>query len=292
MPALSFVVATAVRDLRRTGVAGLGGILVVALAVGIGGGTVVGLEQLSRLTAAWRAELRVVALLREPADGPGPEALVAAVRGLPGVGAVRYLSTEEALADLRRHLGPAGDGLDRLPTNPVPARVEVTPAPGLRAAGLRGLVEALARVPGVEGVQAAVGWVGEAERVERAVHVGGLGLAGLLGLVGALVIAGATSLARVRRADETAVLRLAGVSETRLWAPLLLQGLAQGAAGAALGLGLLLLASEAGTAWAGAWLRGGLGLGPLPVPGSTLGAALFWAGLAAGLVGSLGAGRP
>lgn len=293
MRALSFVVAQAIRDLRRTGVAGVGGILLVALAVLVGGGTIGGLEGLSRVTAAWRAELRIVALIRvEATDGSGSDALLGAVRTLPGVGAVHYLSTEAALAELRRHLGPAGNGLDRLPTNPVPARVEVTPLPGLRAVGLRALIDALGRVPGVDEVQAAVGWVGEAERIERVLRVAGLGLAGVLGLTATLVIAGATTLARRRRADETVVLRLAGVSEARLWTPLWLQGLAQGGAGAALGVSLLVLASEAGADWLTTGLRVGIGLAPLPVPSGSLAAALLGAGLVTGLLGSLGAGRP
>ena len=33
-----------------------------------------------------------------------------------------------ALAELQRLLGPRGDGLDHLPSNPLPARIEMTPA--------------------------------------------------------------------------------------------------------------------------------------------------------------------
>jgi cell division transport system permease protein len=264
----------------------------VALAVLVGGGTVGGLRALGQLTATWRAELRIVALLvHGSAEAADPDALQAAVGALPGVTAVRYRSTDEALADLRRHLGPAGNGLDRLPTNPVPARLEVTPAAELRALALASLVAALARVPGVEEVQAAVGWVGEVERLERALRIGGFALAGLLALAGVLVVAGATSLARHRRADESAVLRLAGVAEARLWTPLLLQSLVQGAAGAALGVAGLLLASDAGPTWITAGLQVGLGMAPLPAPSGLLAAALLGSGLAVGLIGGLGGGR-
>ena len=296
MARLSFVLAAAFRDLRRTGAAGAGGVLLIALAVLVIGGTLGGREALGRLTGAWRAELRIVAVLREDgAASDGGARLLPGVRALPGVGAVRYVSSREALAELRRYLGTLGmngDGLDRLPVNPVPARLLVTPAPGASAAALRGLTEALGRLPGVEEVQAAVGWVEPVERVERALTRGGLALGGLLGLAALVVIAGASALARQRRADETAILRLAGASETSLWSPLLLQAAVQGGAGAALGWSALILLSEAGAPWIGGWLRASLGLAALPVPAWPLTAALLGGGVAGGLVGGLAAGRP
>ncbi|MGH7320318.1 MAG: cell division protein FtsX, partial [Candidatus Rokuibacteriota bacterium] len=278
MPMPSFVLGTALRDLRRTGVLGIVGILLSALAVLIAGGVAVGLDALSRLTATWQTELRVVAILREESTTTAAkDELMTTVRALPGTGPVRYVSAAEALADLRRYLGPSEAGLDRLPVNPVPARLEVTPTGRLRAAGLRALIVSLGRVPGVEDVQAAVGWVAETERLERALRLGGFGLAGVIGVLAILVIAGGTVVARQRRADETAVLRVAGVPEGRLWMPLLLQALAQGGAGAALGVSALLLASGGGVPALAAWLRTDLGLTPLPVPSWSLGAGLFGA---------------
>ncbi len=272
---------------------GIVGILLSALSVLIAGGVALGLDALSRLTATWQTELRIVAILREePTTTAAKDGLMTTVRTLPGAGPVRYVSAAEALADLRRYLGPLEMGLDRLPVNPVPARIEVTPAARLSAAGLHALIASVRRAPGVEDVQAAVGWVAETERLEGALRVGGLGLAGVIGVLAILVIAGGTVVARQRRVDETAVLRLAGVPEARLWMPLLLQALAQGGAGAALGLSVLLLASGESTPWLAAWLRADLGLPPLPVPSWPLGAGLFGAGVTVGLVGGLGAGRP
>jgi cell division transport system permease protein len=289
----SFVLAAALRDLRRTGAAGVAGILLTALASLMAGGTAMGLEALGRLMASWRSDLRIVVLLgAEASRGSGSAAVLAGAHGLAGVHAVRHRSADEALGELRQALGGAANGLDRLPTNPLPARIEVTPSPGLRAAALRDLVDALGRLPGVDEVQAAIGWVREAERIERALRVGGIALAGLLAVTGALSIAGATHLARHRRADETAVLRLGGVPEGRLRLPLVVQGLAQGGAGAALGASVLLLTSEAGPTWVTAGLRAGLALAPLPMPGWPLAGGLLLGGLVIGLVGSLGAGRP
>jgi cell division protein FtsX len=291
----SFVLAAAFRDLRRTGAAGAAGVLLTALAILVVGGTLTGREALGRLTGAWRAELRIVAVLREDGAAGGGARLLPGVRALPGVGAVRYVGSREALGELRRYLETLGmnaDGLDRLPVNPVPARLLVIPAPGTSAAALRGLTEALGRLPGVAEVQAAVGWVEPVERVERGLTRGGLALGGLLGLAAVLAIAGASALARQRRVEETAILRLAGVPETALWSPLLLQAAVQGGAGAALGWSVLVLISEAGAPWTEGWLRATLGLVALPVSAWPLTAALLGGGVIAGLVGGLAAGRP
>jgi cell division protein FtsX len=296
MARVSFVLAAALRDLRHSGAAGAGAVLLTALAVLVVGGTLAGREALGRLTRAWRAELRIVAVLRD--EGPradGAQALLAGVRGLPGVGGVRYVSSPEALAELSSYLARLGidtDGLGRLSVNPVPARLVVTPAPGTGAASLRALTETLGRLPGVETVQAAVGWVEPVERLERGLTRGGFALGGLLGLAAVVTLGGASVLARQRRVDETAILRLAGTPETLLRAPLLLQSAVQGAAGAALGWSALVLLSEAAAPWTAGWLRSALGLGPLPAPGWPLTGALLAGGVAGGLLGGLGAGRP
>ena len=296
MARLSFVLGGAVRDLRRSGAAGAAAVLLVALAVVALGATLLGRAALARLTGTWRAELRIVAVLRE--DGVranGAPSVIPAAQGLPGVGTVRYVSRADALAELKQHLASLGvgaDGLERLPLNPVPARLVIVPAPGLGAAGLRGLVDALGRLPAIEEVQAPIGWVEPAERVERGLTRVGLGLGALLGLAALLVIAAAAALARQRRADETAILRLAGASELTLRAPLVLQAILQGASGAALGVSVLVLVSETAAPWTGDWLRASLGLAALPVPGWHLVAALAGGGAAAGLAGGLAGGRP
>jgi cell division transport system permease protein len=293
LPPVSFLAATALRDLRRTGGLGLCGVALSALTALAAGGIALGLDALGRLATAWQAEIRVVAILR-PNGTPagGPEALVPVVRALPGAGRVRFVPAADALAELSRYLGSVEAGLDRLAINPVPPRLEITPAAGLAAALLRELVEALRRVPGVDEVEAAIDWVGELERVQGALRAGGLILAGALSVTAVLVIRGATVLAGLRRVDETAVLRLAGVSEARLRAPLLAQAVAQGTLGAALGLAALWLASEGGSPWVASWLRAAFGLGPLPLPSPELGSALVGTGLGAGLVGGIAAGRP
>src|SRR5262249_2597848 len=171
--------------------------------------------------------------------------------------------------------------------NPLPARVEVTPAMTMSADDLRLLREALDQVPGVTEVQAAFGWVEPLERLRRGLRLGGLGLAATLGLAALATTAGATAAARRAGAEETSILRLAGVHEFRLAAPIMLQAVALTSVGSILGLSVLLLASEPGAPWTGGWLRAVLGLDPLPLLPPPWLVTLTGAGGALGLIGAL-----
>ena len=253
----------------------------------LGGDLALGLSD-----AAWRADLRIVVVLRDAGARPeGPDGIATRARAVPGVADVRYVGPAVALAELRRLLGPRGEGLDRLPSNPLPPRLEITPQPTLAAGELEGLVEALDRLPGVMEVQAAFGWVEPLERLRRGLLLGGLGLAVTLGLAALAAAAAATVAARRVGAVEVGILRLAGVSTLRLAAPPVLQAILLSTVGALLGLAFLLLASEPGAPWTGGWLRAVLGLDPLPLlPVSWL-ATLTGLGAALGLAGGLAASR-
>jgi cell division protein FtsX len=267
-------------------------VLLSALAVLIAGLTLAADLALAGAEAGWRASLRLVVVLRDAGPRPeGADGIAARARALPGVAAVRYVAPDVALAELRQLLGARGDGLDRLPSNPLPARLEVTPAATLEASGLDALAAALDRLPGVTEVQAARGWVEPLERLRRGVRLGGLGLAAGLGLLALAAAAGATVTARRAASEETSVLRLVGVPARRLVAPLVLQAVGLAGFGALLGLGLLLLASEPGAPWTETWLRSALGLDPLPLLPSRWLVGLTSAGAALGLVGALAAGR-
>jgi cell division protein FtsX len=280
------------RACRRGGASAAATVLLAALAVLVAGGTLAGDLALALSEAAWRADLRIVAVLRDGSARPeAPDGIVARVRALPGVTEVRYVGPAVALAELRRLLGPRGDGLDRLPSNPLPPRLEITPAAPLGAQELRLLGEALDQVPGVTEVQAAFGWVEPLERLRRGLRLGGLALAALLGVAALGAVAAATTAARRAGAKEVSILRLAGVPAFRLGAPLVLQAITLATVGSLLGLGALLLASEPGSPWVGGWLRTVLGLDPLPLlPFASL-AMLTGGGMAVGLVGALAAGR-
>lgn len=288
----SYLVEATLRACRRGGATAALAVLLSALAVLVTGVTLAGDLALGISEAAWRAELRVVAVLRDAGLRPeAPDGIVARARALPGVAEVRYVGSAVALAELRRLLGSRGEGLDRLPSNPLPPRLEVTPASAMGAADLQTLVEALDRLPGVTEVQAAHGWVEPFERLRRGLRLAGFALAAALGLAVLGATTGTTAVARRASAEEVSILRQAGVPEFHLTVPLVLQALGLATLGSLLGLGVLVLASEPGAPWVGSWLRAVLGLDPLPLLPPPWLATLAGGGATLGLVGALAAGR-
>jgi cell division protein FtsX len=260
------------------------------LAVLLAGSTLAGDLALARSEATWRADLRLMVVLRDAGPRSG-DSVVARTRAVPGVAVVRYVAPDAALVELRRLLGPRGDGLERLPSNPLPPRLEVTPAATVSASELHALVEALDRLPGVSEVQTAHGWVEPLERARRGLRLGGLALAAVVGLAALGAAAGTTSAVRRAAAEEVRILRLAGVPEARLAAPLVLPAIGLALLGALAGLGILLLISEGGASWAASWIRTTLGPDPLPLLPSRWLLGLAGAGTALGLGGALAAGR-
>src|SRR5262249_24082201 len=69
----------------------------------------------------------------------------------------------------------------------------------------------------------------------------GLGVGAVLGVAAILTVTTATALVLHARRHETEIMRLVGASEVTIRLPLLLQGMMQGLAGAALALGALVL---------------------------------------------------
>jgi cell division protein FtsX len=288
---ISYVLGATLRGCRRGGATAGAVVLLSALATLVGGGTLAGDLALARAEATWRGTLRLVVVLRDAGPRPeAPDGIAARARALHGVAAVRYVAPDTALVELRRLLGPRGDGLERLPSNPLPPRLEVSPSATLGAAEIQGLVEALDRLPGVSEVQTGHGWIEPLERLRRGVRLGGLALAAALGLATLAAAAGTTRTACRAGADEVSILRLAGVPEARLAAPLVLQGLGLATLGSLLGISVLCLASEPGAPWTGSWLGAALGLDPLPLLPSPWLAGLASGGAALGVVGALAAG--
>ncbi len=121
----SYLFGATLRGCRRGGATAAAAVLLAALAVLVAGGALAGDLALGLSEAAWRADLRLVVVLRAGGARPeAPDGILARVRALPGVTEVRYVAPAVALAELRRLLGPRGDGLDHLPSNPLagPAR--------------------------------------------------------------------------------------------------------------------------------------------------------------------------
>jgi cell division transport system permease protein len=237
---LGFVAAEAARDMRRAGRVGLAAVLLITISLAALGSFWLLSINLGRAVAQWRDRVRVIAYLREEPSPREVEALLARVREPGGVAKLRYVSRAEALSTLRASLGAQADVVDELPKNPLPASIEVTPeAAAATPEGTRALVQRLAALPEVDEVQGGFEWVESLARWRRLLGLVGLGVGGALALAAILTVTTATTLVFHLRREENEIMRLVGATEAVVRLPLVLQGMAQGLAGAILALASL-----------------------------------------------------
>ena len=224
---------------RRSGAAGgaarraAAAVLLSALAVLVAGGT---LGRRSRARPcprrAWRADLRLVVVLRDAGPRPeAPDGIVARARALPGGGGGSVRGRPPSRwpssggSSVRAGTGSTASRRTRCPPGSrSPRRRRSAPSE------LQTLVEALDRLPGVTEVQAAFGWVEPSSGSGAGFAWAASAWAAVLGLAAFGAAAGATRAARRAGAAEVGILRLAGVPAFRLAAPPLLQGVCSGGA--------------------------------------------------------------
>lgn len=284
-----FLVEATLRDLRRSRAAGLGAFLLVFLAVLAAGSALILEENLERIVTGWREQVRIVLYLdEEPAQR---EEWLAGLRTLGGVREWRWISPDEAMGELHAYLGADGALLARLPSNPLPASVEIAPDPALSAVGLRALIRGLEALPGVEEVQGPGRWVEWAEGGRRVLIGLGLGLGGLLALVALLAVATASTFAGAAGREEATLARLVGATGATVRLPLILGGVIHGALGALAAVGLLVLAEPPLLRHLGPALREGLGLETPAFLGWREALALVLGGCGLGAFGGLLGGR-
>jgi cell division transport system permease protein len=240
---LAFLIGEALRDLRRAGRVAVSAIVLITLSLAALGGFWLLSSNLDRAVARWRERVRIIVYLkREPAAGEVP-ALVERVQSVPGVASVLYIGKAEALRSLKEVLGKDASVVSQLPSNPLPASLEITPAaPAATPDGARALLERLSSLPEAEEIAGSVDWVERLSQWQRLLTTIGLGIGAVLGVAAILTVTTATTLILHARRQETEIMRLVGASEMTIRLPLLLQGMLQGLVGAMLALAALVAA--------------------------------------------------
>jgi cell division protein FtsX len=227
---------------------------------------------------AWRAKARtadrqagaeLVAFLRDDISEPSRRGLADALRGVPGVAAVRLLTSDEALARMRADLGERATLLDGVEEGFLPTTLEVALQPGPRGVERADAIAwRLRRMEGIGEVD--VLQTADDQRLARADVVNRLlarrvVVAGVVVVVLALVVA---AWALRRRPADSLVLTELGFTGASVRGPAAARGVLVGGAGALLGGGA-------------AWAMGGFVSGLTGVAGGAVGA---------GMAGMLGAG--
>jgi cell division transport system permease protein len=239
---LGFLVGEAFRDLRRAGRVAVSAVVLITLSLSALGGFWLVSSNIGRAVAKWRDQVRIVVYLkREPSAGE-VAALLERVRAMPGVAGAVFIGKADALRSLKQVLGKDAGVVDQLPSNPLPASLEVTPSvTAVTPEGARELLTRLAALPETDEVAGGGDWVERLAHWQRLLATIALGVGAVLAVAAILTVTTATTLILHARRHETEIMRLVGASELTIRLPVLLQGMLQGLAGAVLALGALVI---------------------------------------------------
>ena len=239
---LGFLIGEAVRDLRRAGRVAVAAILLITLSLAALGGFWLVSTNVGQAVAHWRDRVRVIVYLkREPAP-TDVQPLVERVQAMPGVATVRFVSKSEALGTLKQVLGKDASVAEQLPTNPLPASLEVTlTEDGATPDGAHTLIARLSALSEADDIGGGIDWIERLARGQRLLEIIGLGVGAVLALAAILTVTTATTLVLHLRRQELEIMRLVGAPELVVRMPLLLQGMLQGLLGAVMAIWALIV---------------------------------------------------
>ncbi len=179
----------------------------------------------------WSHAGRASIYLKDDASSSDVTQLKDTLSKVPGVTAVRYVSSGQARETFSTTDDPSGV-LAGLPPEAFPASLEIDVATDVTDEGLADTVGKLKRLPAVDDVETYQSWTDRLARLVR----GGVAAAALLAvivLLSVLAVVGSTMrFALQRRRAEVEVLRLVGATDRFVKAPFVIEGSLQGALGA------------------------------------------------------------
>lgn len=185
----------------------------------------------------WEQSGRASVYLRSDATSQQVEKVRAALSATPGVGGVRFVSSEEARREV---LGASNDDvLTALPPEAFPASLEFELQDDAASERIAQLSEQLRALPYVEAVETYEAW---GERLKSLLSGGVSAALLLLGVVLLAVISVVSSTMRMalqRRSAEVEVLKMVGATDGYVRGPFVVEGAMQGAVGAAAAVGIL-----------------------------------------------------
>lgn len=212
-------------------------ILVIGIALSLPAGGYVALGNLQGVATRFSLEPQLSLFLDSGARPGEREALEKRIKSDPRISGVRFVSRDEALAELRKTEGIA-EVVSALNQNPLPdafiVKLRALPADQLEA-----LAAELGKLAGVNHVQADSAW---ARRLSALISVGRLTIALLAALLATGLVAVTFNTIRLQvltQREEIEVARLLGATDGFIRRPFYYLGALQGLAGGVLGLAIL-----------------------------------------------------
>jgi cell division transport system permease protein len=195
---------------------------------------------LAGLSDEWSKRVQVTVYYEQELAPQQLGAIKTKIKSLPGTADVTYVGKEEAERRFRSRLKGQESLLDGLTTDVLPASLEIALNREYRdTASVDAYVAKLKKIPDVGEVQYGEEWVRRYNAFLNFMRLVGALLGGFLLLAVLFIVSNTIKLTIYARRDELELLELVGATRMFIKAPFLIEGIFQGAAGAALSLALL-----------------------------------------------------
>jgi cell division transport system permease protein len=237
---LRFFFSEVLRNFTRNAVMQLTAIATVTVTIAILGSFLFVRETLGAIGDTMLHQIEISVFLDSSLTPAGERALQARIAADPRVLAVTFISRAEGLRQMRERLRGQID-TSLLTNNPLPDSMRVKVVEPSR---VHAVAATIAKLPGVASVNYAQDAVTRALRVGDVFARLGLVLVGVLVLVAAIIISNTIRLTVLARRREIAIMQLVGATNGFIRGPFVFEGLLAGLLGAAIALGLLVLAQQ------------------------------------------------
>ncbi len=182
-------------------------------------------------------KVQVVAYLKDAAPKTDVDRIQLVLQKMPEVTQVNYVSKAQALADFQQRQPSDAALIDSLPSNPLPASLEINlrdPSDYLDVANYL-----KAQTVSVDSVQDLKVTVGQMIAVANVLRTGGIAVLVVVCLTVLFIIMNTIRLAVMARAEEIEIMRLVGASDAFIRWPFIFEGALVGLFGSLITIGLL-----------------------------------------------------
>ena len=215
-------------------------IITIALAILIASAFILFFVNTSEIIDSWKKGLRIMAYLKPGIHNADLDQLKRTIQSLDGVHSLRFISKQEAIDRLKDQMQHHSSLFDNLTENPLPDSFEIrmtaTSGSWQKIESLANQIESLNPI---EEVQYGRRWIGRFIRIISLFRMAGYAMGVLFFTASIFIVANTIRLVIYSRREEVEIMRLVGATDSFIKMPFYIEGLVQGALGAAIGLVML-----------------------------------------------------
>ncbi|UCF92565.1 MAG: ABC transporter permease [Desulfobacterales bacterium] len=215
-------------------------IITISLSILIVSSAILFFINAGQIIALWQKGIRIMAYLKPEMAATALPGLTQDIQALDGVDSVRFISRDEALAELKAQMKRQSFLFENLAENPLPDGFEIRMDPSAQTwkniEAVAARVEAFEPIAEVEYGQR---WLGRFSRIFDLFRLAGYAMGGLFFIATVFIVANTIRLIIYSRREELEITRLVGATDRFIKIPFYIEGLIQGALGAICGLAIL-----------------------------------------------------